>query len=80
MTTHAWQPVHGFGNIEDYDHFVTWIESEIEQRHATEIDVTSRFLGFTTFTERWFLQRPSQTRWRLIEPDGPFRGLFDRVT
>lgn len=31
------------------------------------------------FNEQWYEERSGE-RWRLIEPDFPFKGLFEKIT
>jgi hypothetical protein len=43
-----------------------------------EVPVEDRYSGSFMFNEHWF-RAPSGAIWRLVAPDPPFRGVFERV-
>ncbi len=76
MNAYSWNPISEFHSILDYDSLVAWLQAEISSGNAEEITVDHPYLGFMTFSERWYRQRSNGAIWRLVEPDAPFRGVF----
>lgn len=79
MTECLWEPIEVFVSRGEFDRFVAWM-SKLETNSITEkVPVSQPYLGATSFTEQWFKHSGSGQVWRLVWPDGPFKGLFERV-
>jgi hypothetical protein len=74
MTT-QWQEIHGFGSPSVYESFVRWLEEQIRDGNAVEVQVLVPY-GMPYSEERWVRQGDSGPIWRLVSPDYPFRGVF----
>lgn len=79
MTPCPWEDIAGFATHAEFLLFCEWINDTISDGKAKRIPVRSRYLGIESFTEEWFYHIASKTLWRLVHPDGPFRGIFERV-
>lgn len=71
-----WEEIGEFSYPKEYDDFVKWIESHIASGNAAEVPVANSYGGFK---ERWFQCRKCGKKWRLVEYDFPFKGLFAPV-
>lgn len=77
--TDGWDEIHGFVSLGEFQRFANWVAEALEEGALEEVDVESPYSGSLMFAERWF-QSPSGETWRLVAPDPPFRGVFERVT
>lgn len=75
----GWDEIHGFVSPGEFQRFANWIAEALEEGVLEEVDVESPYSGSPMFDERWF-RSPSLQVWRLVAPDPPFRGVFERVT
>ena len=72
-----WEEIHGFRSPGEYERFLQWISDSIASGKIQEIAVGSRYSG-ASFDEHWY-RAPSGQKWRLVAPDFPFKGVFERV-
>lgn len=79
MTTSGWERIDGFRTLGEFDRFEAWMMDLVSKGKVRQVPVTQPYLGATTFTEAWFQHVGAGEVWRLVWPDGPFTGLFDRV-
>ena len=79
MTQCPWEEIQEFRSLGEFDQFVRWMDSQVASGAAQEVPVTAPYLDATTFTEKWFQHLGSGQTWRLVWPDIPFKGLFERV-
>jgi hypothetical protein len=77
MTT--WEEIHGFTSPGEYDRFVQYIHDQVASGHAEEVDVDDDYGRGEIYGGRWFKDIETGEVWRLIPPDPPFRGLWERV-
>lgn len=79
MPNSSWQKINDFQSIYEFNEFVNWIENQIKIGDATEIPVESPYAMSPLFKEKWITNLSNNEVWRLVWPDGPFKGLFDKV-
>jgi hypothetical protein len=77
--TYPWTPIHGFQSYRHYEEFVRELESVVQQGSADEIPPDSEYHFGMIYGGRWFRDRRSGAGWRLIEPEAPFRGIWEPV-
>jgi hypothetical protein len=65
----------GFKSWNDYEWFKKSIQTNAD---FAEIPVEKPYLP--GFLELWFLHRPSGQKYRLVQPDPPFRGVWQKIT
>lgn len=68
----------GFASPGEFQRFLRWIQSALNEGALIEIPVQQRYGPSEMFAERWF-EAPSGQRWRLVAPEPPFQGVFLRV-
>jgi hypothetical protein len=73
-----WVTISGFQRPSEFQRFEDWMIGQIEAGAAREVPVRSAFSG-GSFREKWFLHPDSNQTWRLVWPDPPFKGVFERV-
>jgi hypothetical protein len=73
------EPIDGFRSPGEYERFLAWLGRQVDAGVLEEVPVGAPYLGITTLTERWYRVRESGDTWRLLEPDPPFMGSFERV-
>jgi hypothetical protein len=79
MTTCSWEKINDFRSLNEFDRFVDWITAQANAGAAQEVAVQAPYIGSSTFQEKWFRHVPSGETWRLVWPDPPFRGVFERI-
>jgi hypothetical protein len=76
--TETWDEIHGFATPREYERFRAWIDNAIRERRLVEIPVASPYSGSRMFEEHWY-RTPRGAIWRVVAPEPPFRGVFERV-
>ncbi|MCZ8208819.1 MAG: hypothetical protein O9270_11590 [Aquidulcibacter sp.] len=79
MSTCPWEKIDDFQALSEFNRFASWMNEQVAAGEAGEILVTAPYLDATTFEEKWFRHNDSGQTWRLVLPDFPFTGLFERV-
>jgi hypothetical protein len=75
-----WESIDDFASLGEFNRFVAWMNDQIKKGLAEEHSVISPYMGATTFEEKWFKHIETGQIWRLVWPDGPFHGVFERVS
>lgn len=78
MAHEEWDEIHGFASPGEFDRFRKWIDEALQEGALAEVPVESPYSGSTMFDERWYRSTAGDT-WRVVAPDPPFRGVFERV-
>ena len=73
-----WEEIHGFFSPGEFRRFQDCVKNSIENGVLVEVNVESPYSGSSLFDERWF-ESKNGSCWRLVAPDPPFRGVFERV-
>ena len=79
MTACPWETIDSFDSFSEFERFVEWMGEQVISGAAKEVVVREPYIGATTFREKWFEHSPSGETWRLVWPDAPFAGIFERV-
>ena len=74
-----WEEIHGFRSPGEYERFVEYIERQIKSGAAAEVPVDADYGRGEIYGGRWFQESETRHIWRLVAPDPPFGGLFERV-
>jgi hypothetical protein len=75
----VWEEFHGFSSPGEYRRFVQYIEEQVKSGVAREIPVDPLYGKGAIYGGRWFQDVETRAVWRLVEPDFPFRGLWEPV-
>ncbi len=75
----AWEEIHGFNSPGEFKRFQKYLSGQIDTAEIEEINVDPDYESGQIFGGRWFLDVESGDVWRLVEPDFPFRGLWEPV-
>jgi hypothetical protein len=70
------EPIAAFHGWNDYHDFLKAIE---ESESFQETEVLKAYFNLESFDQRWFIHVPSNETWRLVEPDPPFAGVWEKV-
>lgn len=74
-----WESIDDFASLSEFNRFVAWIADQVQEGLAEGTSVTSPYMDATAFEEKWYRHIETGEVWRLVWPDGPFHGLFERV-
>ncbi|WP_434148013.1 hypothetical protein ACR2R6_11900 [Methylocaldum gracile subsp. desertum] len=80
MTNIVWEEIHGFASPSEYNRFVQYIEGQVKNGHAVEVDPDPDYGAGEIYGGRWFKDIETGEIWRLIPPDFPFKGLWEAVS
>ena len=79
MKSCPWDRVDGFNGWSEFERFEAWMQGQIDEGLAEERPVLKVYNQVCNFKEKWFVHKPSLQVWRLVLPDPPFTGLFEKV-
>jgi hypothetical protein len=79
MNNCPWEKIDDFQALSEFERLASWISAQVELGQADEVAVTKPYLDATSFEEKWFKHRLTGQIWRVVWPDFPFTGLFERV-
>lgn len=75
----VWEEIHGFTTPGEYKTFCAYIDAQVASGIAQERDPDPDYQRTAIFGGRWFEDAETGEIWRLIPPDFPFRGLWERI-
>lgn len=78
MVSGDWEEIQGFVSQGEFDRLKAWISEAIAEGVLTEVPVAANYGGSPMFDEHWYRTSDGQL-WRLVAPEAPFRGAFERV-
>lgn len=79
MKTCPWEKVVDFQSLNEFNRFVDWMNEQARSGLAEEVPVRTPYIGATAFREKWFRHVESGEIWRLVWPDAPFTGVFEKI-
>jgi hypothetical protein len=71
--------IHGFSSLGEYQRFVAHIEDQTSRELWKEVPVDSDYEKGLIYGGRWFKELATGNIWRLVPPDEPFKGLWEKV-
>ncbi len=78
MPMEEWEEIHGFATPGEFERFRIWIGTRLDEAAIVEVPVEEPYSGSPMFNEHWY-QGADGSVWRLVAPEPPFRGVFERV-
>jgi len=73
----GWRPISSFRSWLHFEAQQVWLTEQVDSGSASLEPVIRPYLK-GAFRETWYLDTKKR-RWRLVCPDAPFAGLFERV-
>lgn len=75
----VWEEIHGFVSPGEYESFRAYVERQVAADAAREHAADPKYEKGKICGGRWFQDVETNQTWRLIPPDFPFKGLWERV-
>jgi hypothetical protein len=75
----VWAEIHGFSSPREYERFCAYIEEQVTSGVARECVTDPSYEKGMVYGGRWFTHVGTNEVWRLLPPDFPFRGLWEKV-
>jgi len=75
----GWVAVVAFSSFEDYERLRRSITGQVKGGEAEERRVRKPYSGLETLDEHWYRCRATGDIWRLVAPDPPFPGIFEKT-
>ncbi len=74
-----WFEIHGFSNLAEFDRFAEYLRHETGSGAAEEVTVDEDYGHGEIYGGKWFRDCDTGEVWRLVPPDPPFLGVWERV-
>lgn len=74
-----WYEIVGFASPGEFDRFVAYLGGQVASGVAEEVPTDPAYGPGEVFGGRWYRHKPTGEMWRLVPPDPPFTGLWERV-
>jgi hypothetical protein len=74
-----WEEIRGFTSPGEYQRFVRYIEGLVSSGYVEEVPVDPAYGPGLIYGGRWFANKNTGQIWRLVEPDFPFKGLWEQI-
>jgi hypothetical protein len=74
-----WEEIHGFDSPGEFKRFCTHVDGQVSSGLAVVRTADPSYEKGKIFGGRWFENVEAQEIWRLVAPDFPFRGLWEKV-
>jgi len=74
-----WEPIDGFTSLAEYERLRDSVSQQVRLGEADERPVAKPYSGLKTIDEHWYRCKATGELWRMIAPDPPFPGIFDKV-
>jgi hypothetical protein len=55
------------------------MQNQVAAGLAEEVEVEHPYINAPSLKEKWFMHVENSCIWRIVWPDGPFTGLFEKV-
>jgi hypothetical protein len=71
-----------FNSHSEYEKFIKYLAIRLIENEIEEIEPKEYYHGKNSFglnKDRWFKDSLSKDIWRLVPPDYPFKGFFEKV-
>jgi len=74
-----WYEIDGFASPGEYDSFCAYLQRQVDAGVARQIPADPDYSRSQVSGGAWYLDLETGETWRLVPPDFPFRGLWERV-
>lgn len=73
------EEIRGFNSLSEFDRFLKYIKGLLKENYLTQVTVTQKYANSQIFKEQWYECTGCKQIWRLVTPDFPFKGLWERI-
>jgi hypothetical protein len=73
------EEIHGFISPNEYERFVNYISSQVVRGNLIEVKMNNNYSKGEIVGGKWYKCSGCNEIWRLVPPDYPFRGLWEKV-
>ncbi len=74
-----WREIHGFNSPYEFNKFIFLIEDMVAKKTVEEIAIDLEYSKGEIYGGRWFINKANGEKWRLVSPDFPFKGLWEKI-
>ncbi len=74
-----WESIDAFRSLAEYRQFLSKMQADVATGVVEQLPVDPAKGWGTAFKEHWFRCPENHEIWRLVAPDPPFPGVFDRI-
>jgi hypothetical protein len=73
------ETIKGFSSPEEHRRFVRYIEAQVSSGTVEEFPADPDYGPGQIYGGRWFRNNRTAEVWRLVDPDFPFKGVWEPV-
>ena len=74
-----WYEIDGFASPGEFDRFVAYLREQVASGVAEEVPLDPSYGPGEIFGGRWYRHKLTGQTWRLVPPDPPFTGIWERI-
>ena len=74
-----WEEIASFGNLVEFRSFERWMTGQVSAGMARQVPVARPLADDGVLVEVWYLHLKSRETWRLVVPEPPFNGVFQKI-
>ena len=75
----AWYRIDGFLGPAEYDRFCAYLQRQVDAGVADRVPTDPDYGPGQIYGGTWYKNRQTGEVWRLVPPDFPFTGLWEKV-
>lgn len=73
------EEIHGFETPGEYDKFIVYLKTQIAKGNLERVASDDNYEKGLIYGGEWFRCLVCNEIWRIVPPDFPFRGLWEKV-
>lgn len=74
-----WYEIDGFVSPGEYERFCAYLQGQVDAGIARQVPADPDYTRSEVSGGAWYQDRQTGEIWRLVPPDFPFRGLWEKV-
>ena len=73
------EEIHGFETPGEYENFMKYLDEQEAAGSIIKVDADSNYEKGLIYGGDWYKCATCNETWRIVRPDFPFRGLWEKV-
>jgi hypothetical protein len=73
------EEIHGFISLGEFEKFKKYLEEQVQKNNLSEVDADLNYEKGLIYGGKWYKCLECNEIWRLVDPDFPFKGLWEKV-
>jgi hypothetical protein len=73
------EEIHGFDTLGEFEKFQNYLQQQVVEGSLSRVNTDKNYEKGLIYGGDWFECKVCKEIWRLVAPDFPFRGLWEKV-